>query len=225
MAISKDAILLDNIKEALALYQRSLVWATTAALSGLLLAIRLREPTPDPVPVLSGTLSAPVAWAIAQALYLVFGALAFSAIRRYQLALTALNPSEEILQAIRLYPSLATLPGRFFRLGSVFVPPLATGASWTIELLREHSTAPPTRPELVDRNVFYCAHTAGTILGYSRFSQRIASAPYAAFSGRCGLTTHSTGLAMSKPFIFSIIDSLERESEAKGRVAWLSQEA
>jgi hypothetical protein len=30
---------------------------------------------------------------------------------------------------------------------------------------------------------------------------------------------------MSKPFIFSIIDSLERESEAKGRVAWLSQEA
>jgi hypothetical protein len=31
---------------------------------------------------------------------------------------------------------------------------------------------------------------------------------------------------MSKPFIFSIIDSLERAiSEAKGRVAWLSQEA
>lgn len=142
MAISKDAILLDNIKEALALYQRSLVWATTAALSGLLIAIRLREPTPEPIPVLSGTLSPPVAWAIAQALYLVFGALAFSAIRRYQLALTALNPSEEIFQAINLYPSLATLPGRFFRLGSVFVPPLATGASWTIELLREHSTAP-----------------------------------------------------------------------------------
>ena len=144
MTISKDDILLDNIKEALALYQRSLVWATTAALSGLLIAIRLREPTPEPVPVLSGTLSAPVAWAIAQALYVVFGALAFSAIRRYLSALTALNPSEDILQAIRLYPSLATLPGRFFPLGSVLVPPAATAASWTIELLREHSRSPPS---------------------------------------------------------------------------------
>ena len=143
MTISKDAILLDNIKEALALYQRSLVWATTAALSGLLIAIRLRGPAPEPIPVLSGTLSAPVAWAIAQALYLVFGALAFSAIRRYQDTLTALNPSKDILQAIRLYPSLATLPGSFFRLGSVLVPPLATGASWTIELLREHAGSPP----------------------------------------------------------------------------------
>jgi len=142
MTISKDAILLENIKEALALYQRSLVWATTAALSGLLIAIRLREPTPEPIPILSGTLSAPIAWAIAQALYLVFGALAYSAIRRYQSALTALNPAEDILNAIRLFPSLATLPGRFFRLGSVLVPPLATGASWTIELLREHSTSP-----------------------------------------------------------------------------------
>lgn len=142
MTISKDAILLDNIKEALALYQRSLVWATTAALSGFLIAIRLREASPEPIPILSGTLSAPIAWTIAQALYVVFGALAYSAIRRYQSALTALNPSEDILQAIRLYPSLATLPGRFFRLGSVLVPPTATGASWTIELLREHSRSP-----------------------------------------------------------------------------------
>jgi hypothetical protein len=75
---------------------------------------------------------------IAQALYVVFGALAFSAIRRYEAALAALNPSTDILKAIRLYPSLATLPGRFFRLGSVLVPPLATAGSWTIELLREH---------------------------------------------------------------------------------------
>jgi hypothetical protein len=92
--------------------------------------------------VLSGTLSAPIAWAIAQALYVVFGALAYSAIRRYQSALIALNPSEDILQAIRLYPSLATLPGRFFRLGSVLVPPLATGISWAVELLREQARSP-----------------------------------------------------------------------------------
>ena len=140
MNISRDTILLDNIKEALALYQRSLVWATTSALSGLLIAIGLREVAADRIPILTGTLSAPTAWAIAQALYLLFGALALSAIRRYQLALVALNPPSEILQAIRLYPSLATLPGRFFRLGSVLVAPLATIASWTIELVREHST-------------------------------------------------------------------------------------
>ena len=142
MSLSRDAILLDNIKEALALYQRSLVWGTTAALSGLLIAIRLFwGPTPDPIPVLSGTLSAPLAWIIALVLYLVFGALAFTAIRRYQVALAALNPSAEILEAIRLYPSLATLPGRFFRWGSVLVPSLAAVASWIIELLREHSTS------------------------------------------------------------------------------------
>ncbi len=139
MPIERDAILLDNIKEALALYQRSLVWGTTAALSGLLIAIRLREPAPEPIPVLSGALSAPLAWAIAQALYVVFGALALSAIRRYKAALAALRPTPDILEAIRLYPSLATLPGRFFRLGSVLVPLLATGGSWAVELLREHS--------------------------------------------------------------------------------------
>ena len=139
MSISRETILLDNIKEALALYQRSLVWATTSALSGLLIAIGLREAAADRIPILTGTLSAPSAWAIAQALYLVFGALALSAIRRYHLALIALNPPSEILRAIRLYPSLATLPGRFFRLGSVLVPPLATIASWIIELVREHS--------------------------------------------------------------------------------------
>jgi hypothetical protein len=145
VTITRDEILLDNIKEALALYQRSLVWATTAALSGLLIAIRLRGPTPEPVQILSSSLSAPVAWIIAQGLYVVFGGLAVSAIRRYELALAALNPSEEIYQAIRLYPSLATLPGRAFRLGSVWLPLAATVASWTIELLREGSTSTYSR--------------------------------------------------------------------------------
>jgi len=139
VSISRETILLDSIKEALALYQRSLVWATTSALSGLLIALGLQQSAADRIPILTGRLSAPTAWAIAQALYLVFGALAVSAIRRYHLALIALNPPSEILAAIRLYPSLATLPGRFFRLGSVLVPPLATIASWTLELVREHS--------------------------------------------------------------------------------------
>jgi len=55
MALSRDDILLDNIKEALALYQRSLVWATTAALSGGLITLRLRDPNPEPIPILFGT--------------------------------------------------------------------------------------------------------------------------------------------------------------------------
>jgi len=47
VSISRDTILLDNIKEALPLYRRSLVWATTSALSGLLIAIDLRESAAD----------------------------------------------------------------------------------------------------------------------------------------------------------------------------------
>src|SRR5262245_523033 len=138
MALSRDEILLDNIKEALALYQRSLMWATTAALSGGLITLTLEDPNAPSVALLTGVVSAPVAWAISQALYIVFGALAYSALNRYKRALDALNPSDDIFTAIQMCPSLATLPGRFFRLGSVWMPMLVTLASWAFELHREN---------------------------------------------------------------------------------------
>ena len=138
MAISREDILLDNIKEALALYQRSLIWGTTAALSGGLLTLRLRDPSAPPVPVLTGVLSASVAWVVAQGLYILFGALAYASLKRYVLALEALAPSEEVLQAIQLYPSLATFPGRVFRLGSVLLPLIVTLVAWGFELQREN---------------------------------------------------------------------------------------
>ena len=141
MPVSREEILLDSIKAALSLYQQSLIWGITAALSGALIALTLREPSAPAVPVLAGALSAPVAWAIAQVLYVVFGALAFAALRRYRVALESLAPSAEIRSAIALYPSLATLPGRFFRLGSVLLPMIVTCTSWTIELVREHRGA------------------------------------------------------------------------------------
>ncbi len=138
MAYSRDEILLDNIKAALALYQQSLMWATTAALSGALITWTLREPKAPQVTVLTTEVSALLAWAISQALYIVFGALAYSALNRYKRALDALNPSDEIFFAIQLFPSLATLPGRFFRLGSVWMPMLVTLVSWASELHREN---------------------------------------------------------------------------------------
>ena len=137
MALSREDILLDSIKEALSLYQRSLIWAITAALSGALITFTLQNPDAPAVPVLSGTLSAPLAWGIAQVLYVVFGALAFSALRRYRLALESLAPAPAIRSAIQFYPSLATLPGRFFRLGSVLLPLLVTWSSWSVEIVRE----------------------------------------------------------------------------------------
>jgi hypothetical protein len=161
MALSSDDILLDNIKEALALYQRSLVWATTAALSGGLITLALRDPNAPPVALLSGTLSAPVAWAIAQALYVVFGSLAYAALRRYQAALEALNPPEDILKAIRMFPSFATLPGSFFRLGFVWLPLIVTIASWAVELLREHRSANATP---LDMGWFFGLGIVATIL-------------------------------------------------------------
>jgi hypothetical protein len=105
-----------------------------------LITNRLQQNAADSVEVLHGTVSAPLAWFIAQVLYVVFGALALSGIRRYYQALVLLNPSTEILGAIRLFPSLATQPGRFFRLGSVFLPVAAAVASWIIELAREHQS-------------------------------------------------------------------------------------
>jgi len=139
MSLSRDDILLDNIKEALALYQRSLVWATTAALSGGLITLRLRDKNPPAISILFGTLSAPVAWFLAQVVYVVFGALAFGALERYRRSLEELNPSPEIFDAIQLFPSLATLQGRFFRLGSVLLPLLVTYISWIVEMVSEGS--------------------------------------------------------------------------------------
>ena len=155
MTLSREEILLDNIKEALALYQRSLVWATTAALSGGLITLRLREPNPEPIPILFGALSAPVAWFLAQVIYLVFGALAYGALERYRRALDHLNPSKEIFDAIQLFPSLATLHGRFFRLGSVLLPLVVTYASWIVEIIREGPQ--PLNADVVFGGIFVAA--------------------------------------------------------------------
>ncbi len=155
MSLSRDEILLDNIKEALALYQRSLVWATTAALSGGLITLRLRDKDPEPIPILVGTLSAPIAWFLAQVIYVVFGALAFGALERYRRSLEELNPTREIFRAIQLFPSLATLQGRFFRLGSVLLPLGATYASWIVEMIREGPQ--PFNADLVFGGIFVAA--------------------------------------------------------------------
>ena len=142
MPLFRDEILLDNIKASLSLYQLALIWASTAALSGLLIAVRLWSSTPGPVPILSGEISAINAWGVAQVLCLVFGGLALSAIRRYRTSLEELSPPFEIHKAILLYPSLATLPSSFFKIGSVLLPPIATTISWIVEFRREWQHTP-----------------------------------------------------------------------------------
>jgi len=137
MSVARDDILLQNVYESLALYQRSLVWATTAALSGCLLVFKLRDSNPAPVEVLYASITAPTAWLVAQAVYLIFGFLAGAAIRQYRAALEALDPPDDVREAIGMYPSLATLPGGFFCYGSALLAPIATVVSWILEVRRE----------------------------------------------------------------------------------------
>jgi len=140
MSISRDQILLDNVKASLDLYQRSLTWGITASLSAALLALRLRSGTGPSVSLLTTQISAGPAMLIAIGLTLLFGAFAYFALRRYIEAMEGLSPnfSEDatLLNAILLNPSLAT-SNRFFSIGSALVPIFVTIFTWIIDIPRE----------------------------------------------------------------------------------------
>ena len=59
MALDRDAILVDNLRGALDLYQRSLVWSMTAAAAFFVLTLSLGDPTFASVSVLYVQLSGP----------------------------------------------------------------------------------------------------------------------------------------------------------------------
>jgi hypothetical protein len=139
MTLRSEAILLDGMREALALYQRSLMWAITASLSSILLSPRFRAPSATTVEVLWGHLSLPVAWLLSVLLFFIFSALAVSAIRRARQILVRLAPEKPVLDAIMLFPSLATLSSGFFRIGSVVLPPLALLIGMWLELSWERA--------------------------------------------------------------------------------------
>ena len=137
MSISRDQILVDNVKASLDLYQRSLTWGITASLSAMLIAWRLRQGVGPSVSLLTTQVSASTAILIALGLNILFGFLAHYALQRYLTAWDSLSPTfaedPKLLEAIMLNPSLATSPPGF-RIGSALVPPLATIAVWIIEI-------------------------------------------------------------------------------------------
>jgi hypothetical protein len=168
MALDRDAILVDNLRGALDLYQRSLVWSMTAAAAFFVLTLSLGDPKFPSVSVLYGQLSGPAAWFVALALFLVLGILATSALSNAEAILTRLSPEPELLEALLLYPSLATNPNGFVRIGSVMFPPIAVLLGFGLELRREWTGEP---------------HDAAWWFGLALFVVLIG-APYAAIATR-----------------------------------------
>lgn len=137
MPVEREAILIDNIRGCLDLYQRSIVWAITASLVFFLLSLRLGNTAQPPVQILYAELSLPAAWFVALALFFLLGGFALSAIRRAELNLSKLNIPSEVQEAVLLYPSLATSLNSLFRVGSVLLCPLIVFVAFAIELHRE----------------------------------------------------------------------------------------
>jgi hypothetical protein len=137
MPLERDAILLDNLKGTLALYQRAVLWSMTASAVFFLLSLRLRNPNRAPIQVLYGELSVEAAWALALALFFLLGGFALSMLGRAEALLAELNPPITVRRAILSVPSLATIPNAFYRVGVVLFCPLAVFAAMAIELHRE----------------------------------------------------------------------------------------
>jgi hypothetical protein len=125
MPLEREKILVDNLLACLNLYHTSLVWALTAAVAFFLLTLRLRALSPPTVPPLSPAINPTTAWLIALALCMVLGGMALMALHRAEAILMKLNLSSELLEAILLYPSLATNQSFVVRVGAVLLCPLA----------------------------------------------------------------------------------------------------
>ena len=137
MALDHDVILVENFRESLDLYQRSLVWAMTASSAFFVLTLSLGDSRFPSVSVLYGQLSGPVAWFVALGLFFVLGILAGSALQSAEAALARLNVESKMAAAILLYPSLATNSNGFVRVGTVLFSPIVVLIAFGLELRRE----------------------------------------------------------------------------------------
>ena len=90
--------------------------------------------------MLYGRLSGPAVWFIALGLFFVLGMLADSALINAEAVLAKLGLEHDLLQAVLLYPSLATNPIDFVRIGTVAFSPLTVLAAFALELRRESGT-------------------------------------------------------------------------------------
>ena len=141
MAIERDMILIDNLRESLNLYQRSLIWAMTAAAAFFILSVNLGNPTMPSVPILYGELSRPVAWIVALGLSIVLGILAGSALGNAKANLSRVSKLEgvgqDVLDDILLYPSLATNSNGWVRVGTVLFSPVTVLIGFGLQISRE----------------------------------------------------------------------------------------
>lgn len=137
MALDHDVILVENFRQSLDLYQRSLVWAMTAAAAFFVLTLSLGDSKLPSVPVPYGQLSGPAAWLVALGLFFVLGILAGSALRSAEAALAKLDVQVKMVAAVLLYPSLATNTNGFVRIGTVLFAPIAVLIGFGLELRRE----------------------------------------------------------------------------------------
>jgi hypothetical protein len=137
MPLERDKMLVDNLLACLQLYHTALVGALTAAVVFFLLTVRLRAPSPSTVPPLSTASTPTTAWLIALALCVVLGGVAMTALHRAEAILMKLSLSSELLEALLLYPSLATNQSFIARVGAVLLCPLAIVAGMVMEVRRE----------------------------------------------------------------------------------------
>jgi hypothetical protein len=139
MALDKDEILVDNLRESLNFYQRSLVWAMTASAAFYVLTLSPLQS----ISVLYGQLSGTAASLIALGLFFVLGILAGSALRNAEAVLSEMQVDSRIRDATLLYPSLATNTNGFIRIGTVLFCPITVWIAFGVELRRESATAGP----------------------------------------------------------------------------------
>ncbi len=142
MALERETILLENLRESLNFYQRSLVWGMTAAAAFFFVTLSLDNSATLTVPVVYGEVSRPAAWGIAFGLYYVLGILAASFLKNVKVILLKLKEVEpeiapDVLEAVLLYPSLATNISRSVRVGSALFPPTAIMIAFALRLYVE----------------------------------------------------------------------------------------
>jgi intracellular septation protein A len=173
MPLERDKILVDNLLACLNLYQTSLVWALTAAVVFFLLTVRLRAPSQSTIPPFSTASNPTTAWLIALALCLVLGSLALTALHRAEAIFMKLSLSSELLEAILLYPSLATNQSRVARVGSVLLCPLAVAAGIVMAIRHEFT-----------REAWHWQHLSSAPWGWYFLCALIILAVYGGIAGR-----------------------------------------
>lgn len=141
MPIEREAILIDNIRACLDLYQRAIIWAMTASAALFLLSWHQFDPIRPQVLLLYTEMDLIAACLVALVLFFLIGGFAYSAIHRAELILSELKKppiklSDKMQEAIFLYPSLATNQNHLYRIGTVLFSPVAVLAAWGIEFYR-----------------------------------------------------------------------------------------